>query len=183
MHFILGLQLPVGLSEVGVKNHYNHVSSQYDVTPLGPFRTRIGPGIGHQVPQFANVMSFPSSRKRNRTIGDWEPASSSWARHPELYICDGSISILCENTLFKVPGGILAMNSHVFKDMLTLGSSQPSDAETYDGCPLVRLTDKVKDLEAFMKALFVVEYVNIFPSLCLSTLRFSIFTYPKVYSC
>jgi hypothetical protein len=102
-------------------------------------------------------MSSPGSRKRDRTLEDQEPASFPWTRHPDLYILDGSIVILCENTLFKVPGGILAMNSQVFKDMLTLESNQPADVETYDDCPLVRLSDNVQDLEALLKALFVTE--------------------------
>ena len=83
------------------------------------------------------------------------PDASSWIRHPELYVLDGNIVLLCENTLFRISGGMLALNSEVFKDMMSLASNQPIGAETYDGCPYIRLTDRAKDLEVFLKALFI----------------------------
>lgn len=96
-------------------------------------------------------MSSESPRKRTR-VDAFSSDPSNWIRHPVLYISDGSI-LLCENTLFRISGGTLALNSEVFEDMFSLGPNQLPDAESYDGVPLVRLDDSA----VFLKAIFVFE--------------------------
>jgi hypothetical protein len=86
--------------------------------------------------------------------------SSKWVRHPKLYIQDGNVVLLCENTLFRVYGGVLAMNSQVFKDMFSLEGIQPTDAETYDGCPCIRLPDQAKDIERLLNVLLIAGFVT-----------------------
>ena len=68
-----------------------------------------------------------------------------------LWYEDGTIVLQADSTLFKVFRGILAAESSVFQDMLSVGKSDTG--ETYEGCPLVRLYDSSADLEFFLKAL------------------------------
>ena len=47
----------------------------------------------------------------------------------------------------------MTMNSPVFRDMFMF--PQPPDAETIDGCPVVRLLDLASELREFLGVLFV----------------------------
>ena len=77
--------------------------------------------------------------------------SKGWKRHPELYMADGTIVLLANSTVFRVYLGLLSKHSEVFGGMISLSTVQPPNAETYDGCPLVRLTDDAEDLACFLE--------------------------------
>ncbi|KIJ27977.1 hypothetical protein M422DRAFT_235800 [Sphaerobolus stellatus SS14] len=78
---------------------------------------------------------------------------SKWKRHPELYLSDGSVVLLAGNTLFRVYLQWLARKSEVFANLSSFEKVQPNDADTYDGCPLVRVSDAPKDVEYFLTGL------------------------------
>jgi hypothetical protein len=73
-------------------------------------------------------------------------------RVEELWFSDGGLVVQAEQSLYRVSGAILAARSPVFKDMLSF--TQPPDAETIDGCPVVRLPDSAADVTCFFKAIF-----------------------------
>ena len=79
----------------------------------------------------------------------------------ELWFADGSVVLETDDVYFKVYSGILSQASPVFKDMFAF--PQPiagtSDAESYDGCPLVHMPDAARDLRYFLKALHDSRYV------------------------
>jgi hypothetical protein len=82
-------------------------------------------------------------------------------RVDELWFADGTLIVQAGKSLFRVYGGILARESPIFHDMLAI--PQPNDAETMDGCNVVRLTDDAWDLKCFLKAIFdykSVDYVR-----------------------
>ncbi len=77
-------------------------------------------------------------------------------KHDEyLWFEDGSVVLETESIFFKVYSGILAQSSSVFKDMFSFPQPEAGDsgAETYDGCPLVRMQDSAHDLRHFLRAL------------------------------
>ncbi|KAJ7765624.1 hypothetical protein B0H16DRAFT_1523681 [Mycena metata] len=80
---------------------------------------------------------------------DIDPALT---RVDELWFFDGGLVVQAEQSLYRVSGGILAARSPVFKDMLSF--TQPPDAETIDGCPVVRLPDRAADVTCFFRAIF-----------------------------
>ncbi|KZP26085.1 hypothetical protein FIBSPDRAFT_733057, partial [Athelia psychrophila] len=63
---------------------------------------------------------------------------------------DGSIVLETEGVQFKVYKGILAANSAIFRDMFVIAQAQ---GELVDGCSVVNLTDKPKDLGYVLEAL------------------------------
>ncbi|KAF7305459.1 BTB domain-containing protein [Mycena chlorophos] len=73
-----------------------------------------------------------------------------------LYFADCGLIIQAENTLFRISRDFLALNSTVFRDMLTLPT--PQEAESIDGAPLVRLPDAAKDVEYMLKALLYSDF-------------------------
>jgi len=87
------------------------------------------------------------------TASDRPSSPSKWKRHPELYMSDGSVVLLAGNTLFKIYLQWLAKKSEVFANLSSFDKVQPEDADTYDGCPLVRVTDSAKDMEYFLMGL------------------------------
>ena len=93
------------------------------------------------------------AKKRTRPLsGTNVQDSDDWKRHPELYMSDGTMVLLASNTiLFRVYPGLLSKHSDVFGGMATLSECQPPNAEIYDGCPLVRLSDDAQDLAYFLK--------------------------------
>lgn len=68
---------------------------------------------------------------------------------------DGNLIIEVETSRFKVYGGLLALHSAIFKDMLAMPRPAIHDASDYvDGCPIVRLEDHVDDWGFVLAALF-----------------------------
>ncbi|KAJ7689796.1 hypothetical protein B0H17DRAFT_602129 [Mycena rosella] len=83
-------------------------------------------------------------------------------RVEELWFSDGSLVVQADQSLFRIYSGILAAHSAVFKDMLAF--PQPPDAETIEGCPVVRLPDSSRDVTAFFKAIFDSSFFESYPS-------------------
>ena len=78
-------------------------------------------------------------------------STSSAHRDEELWYHDGSVVLEAQGTYFKLYREILAQASPVFKDMFAFPQN-PTDCETYDGCPLVHMPDVVQDLRPFLRA-------------------------------
>ncbi|KAF7359026.1 BTB domain-containing protein [Mycena sanguinolenta] len=83
-------------------------------------------------------------------------------RVEELWFEDGGLVVQAEQSLFRVSRGILAARSSVFKDMLAF--TQPPNAETIDGCPVVRLPDSAEDVKRFFRAIFDSSFFEPHPS-------------------
>ncbi|KAL4244374.1 hypothetical protein ABKN59_010543 [Abortiporus biennis] len=80
-------------------------------------------------------------------------------RCEELWFEDGSVVIQAENTLFRVHSGVLAAQSEVFRDMFSL--PPPADAETYDGCAFVRVSDSAEDMKHLLMVMIKCDFDNI----------------------
>ncbi|KAF8127526.1 hypothetical protein K438DRAFT_2000673 [Mycena galopus ATCC 62051] len=94
-----------------------------------------------------------------------ENSATSWfelVRADGLWFADGGLIIQAETTVFRVYRDFLAIHSAVFRDMLSIPI--PVDAETMEGCPLVRLTDSAADVACFLKALLYPQFFESFPA-------------------
>ncbi|EKM52527.1 uncharacterized protein PHACADRAFT_126407 [Phanerochaete carnosa HHB-10118-sp] len=78
---------------------------------------------------------------------------SHCTKDADLWFPDGSIMLRAGNTLFKVYSGMLGQASPVFKDMLSLPQSTPSEDEMYEDLLVVRMPDSAADLKPFLKAI------------------------------
>ncbi|PIL23581.1 hypothetical protein GSI_14894 [Ganoderma sinense ZZ0214-1] len=65
-------------------------------------------------------------------------------RDEDFWLEDGSVVLVAKKTAFKVYKGLLSAHSPVFSDMF---SSTTHADETYDGSPVVRLSDSPEDLK------------------------------------
>ncbi|KAJ7149429.1 hypothetical protein C8R43DRAFT_502861 [Mycena crocata] len=83
---------------------------------------------------------------------------SAPTRAEGLWFEDCGLVIQAEETLFRVSRDMLALQSPIFRDMLSLPT--PRDAETMDGCPIVRLPDGAEDVTVFLKALFHFDFFD-----------------------
>jgi len=71
-----------------------------------------------------------------------------------LWHTDGNVILrAAEGTLFRLHHSILSIHSIVFRDMFSLGIQAP-DAETFEGCPVVDMSDSVYDLTHFLLPLY-----------------------------
>ncbi|KAJ7627378.1 hypothetical protein FB45DRAFT_921219 [Roridomyces roridus] len=93
-------------------------------------------------------------------LGATTPLTRSYST--ELHFSDGNLILQADQTCFRVYGGFLADRSPVFRDMLSF--PQPPDAELMDGVPLVHVPDSAKDLNVFLKAMFLYEFFPPFPA-------------------
>jgi hypothetical protein len=82
-------------------------------------------------------------------------------RSADVWYDDGTLVIRAENTLFRVYRGILASQSDIFKDMLSVPqpSGADADAETIEDCAVVRVQDTAGDMTRFLRALHETRYV------------------------
>ncbi|KAF8144682.1 hypothetical protein K438DRAFT_2029083 [Mycena galopus ATCC 62051] len=83
-------------------------------------------------------------------------------RDDSLWFTDGTVVLQAENHLFRLSLGILAAKSPVFQDMLAF--PQPKNGETYDGCPMINLSDSAQDATHFLKAIFHYDYFEPWPA-------------------
>ncbi|KAF8578183.1 hypothetical protein K439DRAFT_1648845 [Ramaria rubella] len=72
--------------------------------------------------------------------------------HKDLYFKDGNIILIAEDTCFRVHSGQLTRHSDVFRGMMDI--PQPLDAPLIDGCPVIKLHDKVQELIYMLNALY-----------------------------
>jgi hypothetical protein len=87
-------------------------------------------------------------------------------RSAAVWYADGTLVIRAGNTLFRVYRGILASQSDIFNDMLSV--PQPldvADAETFEGCVVVRVHDTPVDMERFLRTILDIRYARLIPSL------------------
>jgi hypothetical protein len=80
---------------------------------------------------------------------------SGLIRAEGLWFEDCGLIIRAGKTLFRISREYLALQSPVFKDMLSF--PPPKDAEMMDGCPFVLLPDSAEDVTVFLKALMFYE--------------------------
>ncbi|KAG6849681.1 hypothetical protein H0H93_006299 [Arthromyces matolae] len=76
-------------------------------------------------------------------------------RSPDFWFHDGSIVLSAEGTLFRVHQTILANHSQIFSDIFSL--PQPSgskDDNKIEGCQVIDLQDKCKDVLDLLKAIY-----------------------------
>ncbi|KAJ6553258.1 hypothetical protein B0H19DRAFT_949484 [Mycena capillaripes] len=79
-----------------------------------------------------------------------------------LWFQDCGLVIQAETTIFRVSREFLAMQSPIFRDMLSL--PPPEDADMMDGCPFVFLPDKAEDVAVFLKALLHFDFFEPSPA-------------------
>ncbi|KZT72335.1 hypothetical protein DAEQUDRAFT_31522 [Daedalea quercina L-15889] len=77
---------------------------------------------------------------------------TNFARDEEIWFADGNVVLVTQRRAFKVYQGLLAHASEVFRDLFTI--PQPASAETFDGCPVVRLSDHPEDLRHLLRVVF-----------------------------
>ncbi len=72
-------------------------------------------------------------------------------RHAEFWFIDGNIVLAARRTGFRIYQGLLSSQSTVFSDMFA--SSTSNVDETFDGCPVVHLSDSPHDLAHLLHVL------------------------------
>ncbi|PIL23580.1 hypothetical protein GSI_14893 [Ganoderma sinense ZZ0214-1] len=65
-------------------------------------------------------------------------------RDQDFWLQDGSVVLVAEKTAFKVYAGLLSVHSPVFSGMFSPANHAD---ETYDGCPVVRMSDSPEDVK------------------------------------
>ncbi|KAJ7161743.1 hypothetical protein C8R46DRAFT_1223037 [Mycena filopes] len=90
-----------------------------------------------------------------------ESTAPELTREETLWFPDATLVLQAGNRLYRLFPGILAAKSLVFQDMLAF--PQPATGETFDGCPLVRLSDRADDVTYFLKAIFHYDFFEAWP--------------------
>ncbi|KIJ57989.1 hypothetical protein HYDPIDRAFT_103486, partial [Hydnomerulius pinastri MD-312] len=88
---------------------------------------------------------------------DSEETSPKPDNRLDPWLEDGNVVLAAEDKFFRVHRSVLSASSLIFKDMFAL-PQPPADSEgedeKLDGCPVVRLQDRVVDLQHVLKALY-----------------------------
>ncbi|KAJ7101452.1 hypothetical protein B0H15DRAFT_876493 [Mycena belliarum] len=79
-----------------------------------------------------------------------------------LWFDDCGLVLQAETTIFRISREFLAVQSPIFRDMLSLPTHP--DAETMDGCPFVLLPDSAEDVTVFLKALLYYDFFEPWPA-------------------
>ncbi|KIJ54967.1 hypothetical protein M422DRAFT_42147 [Sphaerobolus stellatus SS14] len=98
-------------------------------------------------------MSAQPSPKRRKTGHGSAPVKDLYEARADLYYDDGNIIIAAEDAAFKVHRTILSQHSQVFKDMFVMDSAA-EEGEIFDGCPVVRVSEKPRHMGFFLQAIY-----------------------------
>lgn len=96
----------------------------------------------------------PAPKRKRTGHGDAEPQPTINTIRSEVWFEDGNIVLQAGGTQFKVYRGILSQSSSVFKDMFSLPQPPEKDEDLIEGCPIVHLSDSVKEVEHMLEALY-----------------------------
>ena len=78
-------------------------------------------------------------------------------RDSEVWFEDGNIVVVAQNTAFRFHKSVVSLHSSVFRDLFSI--PQPSLMgeevdETFDGCPVVRVSDTSYDFRELIRAIY-----------------------------
>lgn len=73
-------------------------------------------------------------------------AGSLDTKHEELWFEDGNVFVIADGAAFKLHAGVLKRHSAVFRDLLDDTGRGGGHSEVFEGCQVLRVTDKVADL-------------------------------------
>ncbi|KAJ7809053.1 hypothetical protein B0H14DRAFT_2460648 [Mycena olivaceomarginata] len=86
------------------------------------------------------------------------PTENAPITRSETWMSDGNVILQVGNKQFRVHWSVLALHSHVFRDMQ--GLPQPEDQPIVDGCPVVELFDDPVDVEYLLKVLYTPTFLS-----------------------
>ena len=112
------------------------------------------------LPRAIPLASTPSLRLRKMST----PPGMRTAAVPEdiirsdIWFSDGNIVLVARETAFRIYRRLLAGQSTVFSDMFASSTSSPD--ETFDGCPVVHLSDSPHDLAHLLRVLLPKSHIQ-----------------------
>lgn len=105
-----------------------------------------------KIPPLISALMPPRKRPREDDDENIKASAEPGCERGEPWFDDGNVILIVENTAFRVYKSILSCNSGISCDTFTV--PQPVDAEMWNGCPVVHLSDTRKDLVRVLSALF-----------------------------
>ena len=88
---------------------------------------------------------------RSDPLGSSSISSSDLSRHPEIWYDDGNLVLVARETAFRIYRGLIAGQSTVFADLFVSSTSSPH--ETFEGCPVIHLSESPQDLVHLLRVL------------------------------
>ncbi|EMD41182.1 hypothetical protein CERSUDRAFT_111734 [Gelatoporia subvermispora B] len=79
-----------------------------------------------------------------------KPPTSDFESDSTLWFEDGNVIMVADSVGFRLYRGVLSARSTVFQNLFQI--PQPTDGETYEGCPVIRLQDTAEDLRHLLRA-------------------------------
>ncbi len=78
-------------------------------------------------------------------------------RDSEVWFEDGNVVVIAQNTAFRFHKSVVSRHSPLFRDLFSM--PRPSLAaeeadETFDGCPVVRVSDTSYDFRELLRAIY-----------------------------
>ncbi|PIL26504.1 hypothetical protein GSI_12262 [Ganoderma sinense ZZ0214-1] len=93
----------------------------------------------------------PADSQSNPSGSSISTSSSNLHRHPEIWYDDGNLVLVARETAFRIYRGLIAGQSTVFSDLFASSTSSPD--ETFEGCPVIHVSDSPHDLVLLLRVL------------------------------
>ncbi|TFY73273.1 hypothetical protein EWM64_g10739 [Hericium alpestre] len=79
-------------------------------------------------------------------------SNATWRKHPDLWLPDGNVVLVCQDIGYRVNESVLRLHSPVFNDLFLVASK---DAE---GSKILFMNDDAEDMYHFLKAMYLRYY-------------------------
>ena len=90
-------------------------------------------------------------------MSDNTNSTSTIKRDSEVWFEDGNIVVIAQNVAFRFHKSVLSIHSSVFRDLFSIPPPSPTSEvvdETFDGCPVVRVSDTSYDFRELIRATY-----------------------------
>nr|VWP01111.1 Uncharacterized protein [Ganoderma boninense] len=92
------------------------------------------------------------------SLASFSVPSPNLKRHPEIWYDNGNLVLVARETAFRIYRGLITGQSTVFSDLFI--SSTSCAEETFEGCPVIHVSDSPQDLAHLLRVLLPRSHIH-----------------------
>ena len=75
-------------------------------------------------------------------------------RDSDIWFEDGNVVVIAQTTAFRFHKSVVSLHTSVFRDLFSIPQPSPVGEESFDGCPVVHVSDTSYDFRELVRAIY-----------------------------